>query len=98
MANTKKPKTNLEMTVKENINKKEKPKDKTKPKEKIDTKKYKYPISAFIEDNINVRKRIGGGNAFKVWYILKKKQSLHDKKTMKDWENLFYKFLNEPTR
>jgi hypothetical protein len=88
----KKIKTDLNKTIKEN-------QMGTKKSEKKVIKKdeYKYPINSFIEDSVNVRKRIGGGESFKAWYKLIKKKSFHDKKTMKDWEILFDKFLKEPT-
>lgn len=73
-------------------------KDKKDKKEPIDLKTYKYSIESFIEDNVHVRKKMNGGIAFKMWYSFKIKGSFHDKKIMKDWENLFLKFLKEPVK
>lgn len=69
-----------------------------KIKKPMDIENHKYSIDAFSEDNIEVRKRVGGGFAFKTWYKLQKQGTFHDKKTMKEWEVLFKKFMTSPTR
>jgi len=65
--------------------------------EKIEKKEeLKYPITSFVEDNVEVRSRNGRGFAFKTFYKFKLEGSFHDKKTMKEWEVLFKKFMTSP--
>jgi len=59
---------------------------------------HKYTISSFVEESPNIRKRIDGGFAFKTWYKLKKNGTFNDRKSMKSWESLLNKFLNEPVK
>jgi hypothetical protein len=68
--------------------------EKLKNQEKIEN--HKYPITSFIEDNMLVRKKVGGGFAFQTYYKFTLKGNSYDKKTMKEWEDLFKKFLKSP--
>jgi len=57
----------------------------------------RYSIDTFIEESVEVRKRRTSGNAFKTWYQVMQEKSIHDKKTLKEWDNLFNKFMNTKT-
>jgi hypothetical protein len=70
-----------------------------KSKEEKKTEKIipKYGIDTFIEESVNIRKNRISGAGFKVWFTVIKSRSLHEKLTMKDWDELYDRFLKSKT-